>query len=684
MRAFTPARRRVASCTVAFFVRSLLAFFGFSLQTAAVLLLAASGQALAAAGSPLVFLGDRDLPPYEFLENGKPRGANVDLALAVGAVLGRPVEIRLQDWAQAQSALLAGQADALTMLGRTGEREAQYEFSQATVPVSFALFVRADETPRFAAASYKGLRIGVTRAGLPRQYFESRHPEAELVPVESLSNGTRLLLRGQIDALAAQEWSQYYLLKELDIQGVAGLPAFSNRQGNIAVRRGDTILLQEIDRALSALKMSGEFDRIMGRWSHTRVQLISQSTITAAAVAGGIALAALLLVSGMLVTVRRQQKTLRIAQAQLKVADRHKDEFLATLAHELRNPLAPISNAARILQTLGDPAPQARQAQGIIVRQAGHLARLVDDLLDVSRINTGKLELRRAPVDFNAAVRDALEASQTVIDQAGHRLVLSLNAEPIWLNADRVRLAQIATNLLTNAAKYMASGGTIRLSTAREGELAVLRVGDEGVGIAAERLARVFDMFYQEDRSLGRAQGGLGIGLWLTRRLVLMHGGTIDAASAGEGRGSRFTVQLPVSQAPSPTAQPGKAPLATARRRILVVDDNRDGAETMAMLLSEMGHDVEIALSGEQALTLGDAVLPDLVLLDLGMPGMDGFEVCRRFRTTGWGRAATLVALTGWGSESDRLASRAAGFDAHITKPATAEALAALAAGDAV
>jgi signal transduction histidine kinase/CheY-like chemotaxis protein len=649
----------------------------------AVAVLAFCAFPAAAKDRPLVFLGDHNLAPYEFLEQGKPRGANVELAQAIGRVLGRPVEVRLQDWTQAQAALLSGEGDALTMLGRTPERERRYDFSQPTTPVSFALFVRADETSRFSGASFANQRIGVTRSGLPRDHFESHHPEAQLVFVDSLPEGMRALLRREVDAFAAQEWSSYYLLRELGIRGVAGLAPFNVRQGNIAVRRGDTALLKEMDHALSVLKQTGEFDRIIGNWSHTRVQLVSRSTLEAAAAAGAVGFVALLLLSGALFVMRRQKRALRESQMQLVLADHRKDEFLATLAHELRNPLAPISNAARILQMRGDPSPQAQAAQDVIVRQVTHLARLVDDLLDINRISTGKLELRKEPVDLNSVVSEAVEASRPAIDDAAHVLSLQLHPGPIWLEADRVRLAQVTMNLLTNAAKYMPPGGRIELSTGVEQGRAVVRVRDKGIGIPRDRLARIFDMFYQEDRSIARAQGGLGIGLWLTRRLVLMHGGSIEAHSAGEGSGSEFTVKLPVGAAPAVAPNAVQAS-STPRRRILVVDDNRDGAETMALLLGEMGHHVEVALTGEQALRIGEAALPELVFLDIGMPGMDGFEVCRRLRATGWGRAATVVALTGWGAESDKAATRDAGFDAHLTKPASPRALAALAGGSPV
>ncbi len=651
--------------------------WGARAGAAAVFALLIDGSAIAS--KPLVFLGDRDLPPYEFVDHGKARGANVDLAVAIGRVLDRPVEVRLRDWSQAQAAFAGGEGDALTMFGRTPDREANFDFSQSTMPVSFALFVRADEISRFGDDSYRGKRIGVTRAGLAREYFQRQYPQASLVIVDSLSDATRRLVRRDIDGFAAQEWSQYYLLSELGTHMIVGLPAFNSRFCNIAMRRGDAALVQDIDRALEQLKSTGELDRIIGAWSHTRVIQVRQSTLDAALAGSVAAIIGLLLLAGFLIVLHRQKKALAQSQRQLEAVDRRKDEFLATLAHELRNPLAPISNAAHVLQIEGKGAPTASWAQGVIVRQVTHLARLVDDLLDVSRVNTGKLELRMEVVELNAVLGDAVDASRPAIEQGRHTLATMLSDHPVWLRADRVRLTQIATNLLNNAAKYMPAGGQIELRTASDPPNAILEVRDEGVGIPHDRLPEIFEMFYQEDRSRGRAQGGLGIGLWLTRRLVQMHGGTVEASSEGHGRGSCFTVRLPSIEAPvaAPPFQPATPAAPEDGRRVLVVDDNRDGAETMAQLLSALGHRVEVALDGEQALRLGSAVKPDIVFLDLGLPGMDGFEVGRRLRASDWGRDVTLVALTGWGGDADKRASREAGFDAHLTKPASAHDLAA-------
>jgi len=363
------------------------------------------------------------------------------------------------------------------------------------------------------------------------------------------------------------------------------------------------------------------------------------------------------------------------AEAATADADRRKDEFLATLAHELRNPLAPVRTGLQILGQTADAAAAAR-VRGMMDRQLAHTVRLIDDLMDVSRITTGKVTLRRERVALQAAVEVALEASRPQIEAARHALAVDLAPDPAWVDADITRITQVVTNLLTNAAKYTPEGGRITLAAGRDGDRAVVRVTDTGLGIPADMLAEVFEMFTQVNRTLDRSQGGLGIGLALVKRLVEMHGGTIAAASPGPGRGSTFTVRLPLA-ADDPAAAP---PAATAERsppgrlRVLVVDDNVDAADSLAMLLDLSGHETRAAYSGLAALDVVRGFVPDVAFLDLGLPGMDGHELARRFRQDPTLGAVTLVALTGWGSPDDRQKTRAAGFDHHVTKPAeTAE-----------
>jgi signal transduction histidine kinase/ActR/RegA family two-component response regulator len=360
------------------------------------------------------------------------------------------------------------------------------------------------------------------------------------------------------------------------------------------------------------------------------------------------------------------------AEEALREADRKKDEFLAVLAHELRNPLAPISNAVQILGLASDDGVAVARARQMMERQIPHLVRLVDDLLDVSRITRGKIELRREQVELATVIERAVEASRPLIAAAGHDLVVAVPDERIILDADPTRLAQVIANLLNNAAKYTKARGTIRLTAEHEGAEAVIRVRDNGIGIPAEMLSRVFEMFVQVDSSLDRAHGGLGIGLTLVKQLVELHGGSVVASSEGVGRGSEFVVRLPVaprtmteSVSCRPEAQPRLTP-----RRVLVVDDNRDSAESLAELLRLAGHEVQTASDGAAALEMVGVYSPEVVLLDLGMPGMSGYEVARRLREHEVSRDAVLVALTGWGQAEDRRLTKETGFDYHLTKPA--------------
>ena len=378
----------------------------------------------------------------------------------------------------------------------------------------------------------------------------------------------------------------------------------------------------------------------------------------------------------------------RRAEQSLKEADRLKDEFLAMLAHELRNPLAPIRNALYVLRHPGTDATTAQEMRDMAERQVRHMARLLDDLLDVSRISRGRIELRREAVDVAGLVGRTLEAVRPLIDEGRHQLTVSLPPEPVRVDADPTRLEQVLTNLLNNAAKYTEPGGHIRLVVERQGGDVVLRVRDTGVGIAADMLPRIFDLFVQGDRRPDRARAGVGIGLTLVRRLVELHGGTVDASSPGPGQGSEFLVRLPAA-AGAPVGEEGRpaadagVPAAGPPRRVLVVDDNADVAESLALLLKLAGHDARAAYDGQTALSLAQDFRPQIVFLDIGMPGMDGYEVCRRLRQQPGTEKALIVALTGWGQEKDRRLSRQAGFDHHLVKPVEPEALQALLAGGA-
>ncbi|CAN5720038.1 hypothetical protein BH09MYX1_BH09MYX1_00470 [soil metagenome] len=362
----------------------------------------------------------------------------------------------------------------------------------------------------------------------------------------------------------------------------------------------------------------------------------------------------------------------------LRDADRRKDEFLATLAHELRNPLAPIRNALQILKMPRvDPATVAR-SRDMMERQLEHLVRLVDDLMDVSRVMRGKIELRKERVEVAAVVARAVEMVQPLVDAQGHRLSVRLPSESLPIDADPVRLAQVVGNLLTNAAKYTEPGGAIWLTAQRDGGTAELRVRDTGIGIGAQMLPRIFELFVQVDQASTKAQGGLGIGLTLVKNLVEMHDGTVEARSEGLGRGSELIVRMPISaQAADPEQdgdpdqqmRPSRQAPAASGYRLLVVDDNQDAAETLGMLLELQGHEVRIAFSGAAALETTKAYTPDLVFLDIGMPGMDGYELARRLREQPGLQNVMLAALTGWGQKEDRRRTSEAGFNHHLVKP---------------
>jgi signal transduction histidine kinase/ActR/RegA family two-component response regulator len=357
------------------------------------------------------------------------------------------------------------------------------------------------------------------------------------------------------------------------------------------------------------------------------------------------------------------------SETALREADQRKDEFLATLGHELRNPLAPMQAGLQLLKLGNISDPRCERAVDVMDRLLKHLVRLVDDLLEVSRITRGLVEIRREPLEMSTVLRTAMETSRPLLDAAKQELTIDLPPEPLYVAGDQVRLTQVFANLLNNASKYTDAGGHISISAASVDGWAEVSVRDDGIGIPASRLATVFDMFTQVDRSDRRAQGGLGIGLTLVRSLVSMHGGQVEARSDGPNMGSEFIVRLPEvaerTQQPTLAGVAGRFPSC----RILIVDDNHDAADTLGMLLSELGATVDVAHSGPEALRALDAFRPDALLLDIGMPGMDGYEVSRHVRTSSAYKDVLLIALTGWGQYDDRERTRRAGFDHHLVKP---------------
>jgi PAS domain S-box-containing protein len=373
------------------------------------------------------------------------------------------------------------------------------------------------------------------------------------------------------------------------------------------------------------------------------------------------------------ITARKEAEgELRRVAAELSEADRRKDEFLATLAHELRNPLAPLRNGLQIMRLSGDSPETVQQTRTMMERQLTQMVRLVDDLLDLSRISRGTVELRKERVPLLAVIQSALETSGPIMATAGHELTIDLPKEPILVDADLTRLSQVFGNLLNNAAKYTERGGHVWLSALKQGDEVVVSVRDTGIGIPVEMLPRVFEMFTQIDRNLERSQGGLGIGLTLSKRLVELHGGTIEAKSEGERKGSTFTVRLPlveIGEDARPTFTPAEAATSKPSRRILVADDNVDAADSLARMLKMMGHDVRTANDGAESIAIANDFKPDLVFLDIGMPKLNGYEACRKIKEKSWTESTVFVALTGWGQDEDKRKAREAGFDQHLTKP---------------
>jgi PAS domain S-box-containing protein len=374
------------------------------------------------------------------------------------------------------------------------------------------------------------------------------------------------------------------------------------------------------------------------------------------------------------ITERKQlEQQLQQRLNDLAEADRQKNDFLAMLAHELRNPLAPLRNALHLMKMPGANGDAVTQARDMMERQLHHLVRLVDDLLDVSRIIRDKIELRKEPVDLAIAVARAVETAQPVVETQGHQLTISLPNQPVWVEADLLRLAQVIANLLTNAAKYTDKAGHISIVVEREQEEGVIRVRDTGVGIPAELLPRIFELFVQADHTLARSQGGLGIGLTLVKRLVELHAGTVSVTSEGANKGTEFAVRLPLLS--QEQAKEASGPIVRShvtdalRKRVLVVDDNVDAAESIAMILRVSGYDVRCIHDGVSVLQAAKVYRPDIVVLDIGLPGMNGYDVAKQLRQQVEFRHTPLVAVTGYGQDEDRSRSHEAGFNLHMTKP---------------
>lgn len=380
--------------------------------------------------------------------------------------------------------------------------------------------------------------------------------------------------------------------------------------------------------------------------------------------------------------IAEQRDELQAHAAALDAADRRKDEFLATLAHELRNPLAPLRYGLDILRT--HPAPDnAANIQDMMDRQLGHLVRLIDDLLDVSRVSQGKIQLRMERIQISDVFRLALETTRPLIDSVGHKLTVELPPEAIWVDGDLTRLAQVVANLLNNAAKYTPPAGSIRLAASVDHNDIAISVADNGIGIPMEKQSGVFQLFAQIENNVDRARGGLGIGLALVRQLVTMHGGTVELQSKGMEQGSTFTVRLPRATAATPADEQTEvaSKSQTQRLKVLVVDDNVDSAQTLGMVLQQFGHDYALVHEGQHVLETARGFMPDVILLDIGLPGMDGYAVCRLLRQQELFANTLIIAQTGWGQVRDKHLADEAGFDHHFVKPVALDELERMLAG---
>jgi PAS domain S-box-containing protein len=428
--------------------------------------------------------------------------------------------------------------------------------------------------------------------------------------------------------------------------------------------------IAEEDQIIASLKAGKRIDHFeTERLRNDGRRIVVSLTISPIKDALGNVIGASKIVRDVTDRIRAEGDLKRLA-ADLSAADQRKNEFLATLAHELRNPLAPMSNMLEVVKRAGNDTEILKRAHETLERQLNQMIRLVDDLLDLNRITHDRLELRRSEVELSSVIQQAVEVARPLIDAANHELIVELPKEPIYLNADRARLAQVFGNLLNNSCKYTRPNGTITLSAKLVDDEVLVTVKDNGAGIPPDKIGSIFDMFMQVDRSSERSQGGLGIGLTLVKRLVEMHGGSIEARSEGEGQGSEFIVRLPViMKAATPLPASEVEPKSQSERRVLIVDDNLDSADSLAMLLNITGNKTFLAHDGVEALEAVEKYRPEVILLDIGLPKLDGHEVCRRVREQPWGKDIIIIALTGWGQEDDRRKSEEAGFNGHLVKP---------------
>lgn len=652
-----------------------------------------------------------DYPPFALVTpEGEADGFAVDLLKAATGAMGRKVSFRVGPWHEIKQDLAEGKLDVLPLVARTAERTRIYDFSIPYLSMHGAMVVRKGDRRIANTSDLADKRVMVMQGDIAEEYVKQRNLSKQLITSISLEEGLQRLATGEGDAMVVQALAARKLIRKLELDlDIVGDPLPNYQDFCFAVRSGDKEMLALLNEGLSLVTADGTLQRLREHWLGPvlgEAMLPWRQIIATIVISLLVAGAVFLLWQRVLVmqvgrrTAQLGDANRRLAEeiaerksveadlrkhreqlealvekrtAALQEADRHKDEFLAMLGHELRNPLAPIRNAIEVVSlwpAVGED--RLHWACDLIQRQVSHLTRLVDDLLDMSRISRGLIELQPQPLDLCQSVAQAADLAMPQIEAKQHRLTTELPKQALWVNADPVRITQAVGNLLNNAAKYTDPGGQIELELrAHDGE-ALICVSDNGIGIDGDLLPHVFELFTQGERSLDRSQGGMGLGLTLVKRLVEMHGGQVTARSRGVGRGSVFCIALPLL-ADTPTARiaeprsPG--PISCKPCRILVVDDNLDAAESLRMLLEALGHQVETAPDGPTALAGLGHFGPEVVLLDLGLPHMDGFEIARRIRARFPKGELLLVAVTGYGQDEDYRRSLTAGFDHHLTKP---------------
>ncbi|HEU4385057.1 MAG TPA: transporter substrate-binding domain-containing protein [Anaeromyxobacteraceae bacterium] len=646
-------------------------------------------EAIGRARSRIVVGGDADYPPYEFLDqNGQPAGYNVDLTRAIARQLGVAVDIQLGPWARTRARLEQGGLDLVQGMFYSAQRDEVLSFSPPHAIVQHAIVARRGSAELRDMSSLADKSILLMAGDILHDLALGQGYGKHVLAVATQEEALRRLAAGEGDcALVARVPALYWIERNRWRNlVVSGEPVLAAEYG-YAVRKGNDALLSAFAEGLAAVKKTGEYRAIQTRWLGPYQEVpIGFWTIAGYALLGAIPLAGLLLGSvlwsrSLRRQVQRRTEELRAANARLVEADQRKSEFLAMLSHELRNPLAPIRNSVYLLDHAPAGGEQGARARDVIRRQTRHLTRLVDDLLDVTRISQGKIELRRFRIDARGVVSRSCDDHRSVFDQHGVALSVAVPGAPVWIEADATRIAQVVGNLLQNAAKYTPEGGSATVSVAATAGLAEIRVADDGVGIAPDLLPHVFEPFVQHQAGLERAQGGLGLGLALVKGFAELHGGSVRAASGGPSRGSEFVVTLPLAPAGDRTgAAPVPAAASAAPRLVLVVEDYLDSAQALADVLALHGHDVHIATNGRAGAARARELKPDVVLCDIGLPDMNGYEIARALRSDRELRSTFLIALSGYAQAEDTRRAAEAGFDAHLAKPADVEELAALVA----